>query len=384
LDSHTFFGDNDLSQGNDSFLLRRARPILEGTVFRDFDFQFIPDFGGSSVQIFDASLNYRFRPELQFKAGKFKSPVGLEQLQVDADVAFNERSLATDLVPNRSVGVEVWGDIGEGALTYAAGIFNNTGDGRHSGNVDFTDDKEFAGRVFGRPFKESGPAWLRGLGIGVSGSYSQVSSNSAALPSTTGGSLPGYASAGQQQFFAFNPVVGPVVADGTHWRVSPQAYYYYGPFGLMGEYVISDQGVLNSANLRKANLQAQAWQIQAQYVLTGEDATFGTLIPNRPFTWHGGGWGAWQLVGRYGELSIDDDAFPNFANPATSAKGATEWAVGINWWLNRNLRVLTSFSHTDFDGGGMVNLADPASRSAPATVTHQSENALFTRLQLSF
>jgi len=53
----------------------RARPILEGTVFRDFDFQFVPDFGGSSVQIFDANLNYRYRPELQLKAGKFKEEI---------------------------------------------------------------------------------------------------------------------------------------------------------------------------------------------------------------------------------------------------------------------------------------------------------------------
>src|SRR6266568_6383251 len=63
-DSRTFFNDHGIV-GNDGFLLRRARPSLEGTVYRDFDFLFVPDFGGSSVQIFDAYLNYRNRPELQ-------------------------------------------------------------------------------------------------------------------------------------------------------------------------------------------------------------------------------------------------------------------------------------------------------------------------------
>src|SRR5688572_8159636 len=38
-DSRTFFGDGGI-QANDSFLLRRARPIFQGTVFRDFDFLF--------------------------------------------------------------------------------------------------------------------------------------------------------------------------------------------------------------------------------------------------------------------------------------------------------------------------------------------------------
>ena len=47
FDSRTFFKDGGI-KGNDGFLLRRARPIISGTVFRDFDFLFVPDFGGSS------------------------------------------------------------------------------------------------------------------------------------------------------------------------------------------------------------------------------------------------------------------------------------------------------------------------------------------------
>ena len=79
----------------------------------------------------------------------------------------------------------------------------------------------------------------------MAGSYETMSTtNTAGLPSTTGGSLPGYFTDGQQQFFAYNPAdKAVVVADDNHWRLSPQAYYYYGPFGLLGEYAISDQEV---------------------------------------------------------------------------------------------------------------------------------------------
>src|SRR5213078_5313763 len=97
-------------KGNDGFLLRRARPIFQGTVYRDFDFVFVPDFGGSSVQIFAAYANYRYDSWLQLRAGKFKVPVGLEQLQSDPVTSFNERSLVTDLVPNRDIGFQLWGD----------------------------------------------------------------------------------------------------------------------------------------------------------------------------------------------------------------------------------------------------------------------------------
>jgi len=136
VDSRTFFHDSGIV-GNDSLLLRRARPILQGTIARDFDFLFVPDFGGSTVQIFDAYLNYRFRPELQLQAGKFKSPIGLEQLQADQDLNFNERALPTSLVPNRDIGFELHGDLFGGVVSYAAGIFNGVGDARNSSNFDF-------------------------------------------------------------------------------------------------------------------------------------------------------------------------------------------------------------------------------------------------------
>src|SRR5664280_167107 len=234
VDNRTFFGDHGI-QGNDSFLLRRARPIFEGTVYRDFDFLFVPDFGGTSVQIFDAYMNYRYKPWLQLRAGKFKVPVGLEQLQSDRNTLFNERGLPTDLVPNRDLGFQLWGDIDEGTLSYAVGVFNGVGDARNTSNADFEDHREFAGRLFAQPFKTSSLEVLQGLGMGVAGTWGNISSNATGLPSTTGGTLGGYTTDGQQQFFAYNPTNGAVVANGTHWRISPQGYYSYGPLFVMGE-----------------------------------------------------------------------------------------------------------------------------------------------------
>src|SRR5580765_1022598 len=42
VDSRTYDNNNHVA-GIDSILLRRARPILSGTVYRDFDFLFVPD-----------------------------------------------------------------------------------------------------------------------------------------------------------------------------------------------------------------------------------------------------------------------------------------------------------------------------------------------------
>lgn len=383
-DSRTFFGDNSYLEGNDTFTLRRARIIFEGKLARDFDFQLTPDFAGNSATLLDAWVNYQLRPELQFRVGKFKGPVGLENLQADAVGLFNERGLPVALVPTRSVGLQLGGELGGGVVSYAIGIFNNTGDSRNSANSDFNDDKEFAGRIFLQPFNHSEIASLRGLGFGVAGSFSQINSNANALPGNTGGTLPGYTTTSLQQFFAYNPVVGTVVADGDHWRLAPHLTYYYGPFGFLGEYTISDQGVQNSATAARAQLQHTAWQISAQWVLTGEPASFTGIKPVRPFDLHTGGWGAWQLVGRVGQLKIDDETFNGFANPTTSAGEAFSWGVGLNWWLNQNVRILTSFSHTRFEGGGQVNPLIPGSLVPPGTVAAEDEQAFLTRVQISF
>ncbi|MGA3144403.1 MAG: porin [Verrucomicrobiota bacterium] len=386
VDSRTF-QQNDKVPGNDSILLRRARPILSGTVFRDFDFLFVPDFGNgtpgasssaTTPSIYDAYVNYRYSPAFQIQAGKFKAPVGLEQLQADVNTSLNERSLVTDLVPNRDLGFELHGDIAGGVLSYAAGIFNGVGDARNSSNIGFQDDREFDGRLFIQPFKQTSLKPLQNLGFGVGGSWGDSSiTNTLELPNTTGGSQPGYFTDGQQQFFAYT---NGVVAARSHWRLSPQGYYYYGPLSLMGEYTISDQDVRNGAH--SADLQNTAWEISGGWVLTGEDATFNGVTPKHPFNPHNGQWGALQVVGRYAELDVDNAAFPFYANPAASASEARSWSAGLNWYLNQNIRVNASFSHTSFSGGG--NATGSAAASPPGSVTGHSEDVFFTRVQIGF
>jgi len=367
VDSRSFFHDGG-NNGDDGFLLRRARPIFSGTVFHDFDFNFTPDFGGSTVQIYDAYVNYHYNSALQLEAGKFKAPVGLEALTADRDLLFNERSLATDLVPNRDLGLEFHGGVLGGAVSYALGVF--TGGYDYSGttvNTPTQDDMTFEGRLFFQPLKNSDVSALRGLGFGVAGTYL----DNHPLTNSATGLTPGYTTDGQEKFFSYNAGVN---ANGAGWRVTPQAYYYYGPLGVLGEYVVSDQEV---ASLTKAaDLQNTAWDVTGSWVLTGEDAAYTGVTPRHPFDPHNGGWGAWQLVARYAALSVDSKAFTDgFASPTKYADGANAWSVGLNWYLNRNVRADLSFSHTTFDG-----FTGKASPGVPA----QAENVLFSRIQLAF
>ncbi len=381
VDSRTYLNSPAIA-GNDGFLLRRARPIMQGTVYHDFSFMFVPDFAPPTPTIFDALINYRYSDELQVKFGKFKAPIGLEMLVADRNLMFNERSMATDLVPNRDIGIDLHGDLFEHRMTYDAGVFNGTTDGGNSPNNNFGNDIAFMGRLFFTPFRLSDSA-LRGVGFGVSGSYESTSlANLNGMPSNTGGVLPGYYTDGQLQFFAYNPADGAIVAaQGDHWRFSPQAYYYFGPFGLLGEYVMSDQSVRRTVVGPPATAQLlnTSWQIAASWLVTGEKAGYDAVVnPKHSFNPRLNQWGAVQFVVRYMQLDVDSAAFPLFSNPATSAQGATGWSVGLTWFLNRNVSMNLDFTHTWFNGGGGPGLL------APATVTREDENVLFTRIQLAF
>lgn len=349
-----FFIDDDEQPATNDFLLRRVRPIVEGTLARHFRFRIMPDFGQGKTVLQDAYLESGYWQAFQVRVGKFKAPLGLERLQSAVNLLFIERALPTDLVPNRDIGLQIGGDLGEGVFGYAVGVFNGVPDGG-SADVDGDNDKDAVGRIFAHPFRRSGIGPLKGLGIGVAGSYGDQD-----------GGLPSFKSPGQQTFFKYKT---GVVADGRRWRVSPQFNWYFGPVGLLGEYVRSVQEVSDGNGT--ADLANEAWQVAASFVITGEDASYGGVKPKRPFDPRNGAWGAVELAARYHKLEVDSDAFPVFADPAKAARTARAWAGGINWHLNRHVKVAANYERTAFERGG-------------ATGDRETEKVLLTRFQVAY
>lgn len=160
-------------------------------------------------------------------------------------------------------------------------------------------------------------------------------------------------------------------ASGDRYRLSPQAYYAWGPLGVLGEYVWNIQDLRTSVGDKK-RLTNRAWQVAVSYVLTGENASFTGVKPWRPFNPAQGAWGAVELAFRYQELLVDREAFPLLADPAVSARKARAWTVGINWHLAYRIKVMVNYEHGIFDGG------------APNNKNFEQVNSLFTRLQVAW
>lgn len=360
----------------DTFQATRVRPIIEGTLGGIYDFKFMPDFGLGRTVIQDAYVTARFNPAGQLTVGKFKSPVGLERLQSANDIRWVARAYPTSLAPNRDIGLQLGGDLGGGRFSYQAAFLNGSNDGGSSetfADVDVNNDKEWALRLFAHPFAESDSFALRGLGIGIAGTYTDQAGTA------TQPLLPQFRTPAQSTFFRFRQfgTSAGTIADGERTRIAPQLYYYVGSLGLIGEYTEVSQDVsrLVTAGLRTGTVDTNAWQLAASYFLTGEEAAFRGFQPKSRFSLQDGTWGAFELVARAQSLTVDDSAFSggadSFADPLAAARQADSWGIGFNWYLNENVKWLLDYEHTSFKGG------------AP-TGDRNDENAVLLRLALGF
>lgn len=424
--------DDGFNDADSSSLLRRVRPTIEGKINDKYGFRFTPEFGGGSASVVDAYVDANLNPAFNLRAGKFKSFVGLERLQGGGDIKFLERSYVTNaILPNRDLGVAVYGSLFDKKLDYAFGIVNGVADG---GNIttgaSYNGEREYTARLFATPFKDDISA-LSGLGFGLGGTYTDFKgeqnlnwTDTTAADATRNG-LPSYVTEGQNTFFRYG---NNVVADGKRLRVSPQAYYYNGPFGLITEYArvyqdvsLTDRGAGTTTNAElpilagtKKQLEHDAFNIGVTYLITGEDASFKGVKPKNDFDLDKGGWGAWELVARYSEINLDSNTFKNgagnvagenygtggtapanvalngaYADGTLSAKAAKTWTIGTNWYLNQNAKIAVNYAQTSFDGGSISGNTATGTGADVATGTRTvadrpDEKAVLARFQVTF
>ncbi len=349
LDSRWFTGDS-VPQTADTFTFRRIRPTFQGSFGKLVGYRLTPEFAGASATIVDAYLDLNFSPAATVRAGKVKGPIGLERLQSGGATAFIERGLPTELAPNRETGVQLQGAFLDKSLSYVVGVYNGTRDGEDGAATDNNGFKEVAARVFYEP--------TPGIGFGIAGSH---------------GSKRGVTEA-PRNYSTVDRRTGITYANGTTYdgdatRISPQGYLYTGSFGLLGEYIVSKQELTNGAN--SGDISNDAWQLVAGYVLTGEDASYrGVNKPGSPFKVGEPGWGAFEVVARVGELTADDKGVGLGVFAGTGVETVQNAGVGLNWYLNSNVKIAVNYNQTSFSNFSGADRDD--------------EKSIFTRLQLQF
>lgn len=358
-----FFVDDEAGLGVDQFFVRRARLMLQATLGGRHDARVQANFGQGRVELQDAYVSTRLTPALNVQAGKFKVPLGLEWLRAPTDLTLVELGLPSALVPRRDVGLMLHGAPSR-RIDYQAGVFNGALDGQNA-DGDAGDAFDVAARVFAHPLRGTRSP-LAGLGLGI-GATLGTERGTLAAPAVAAYRASGGLAIARLRATGVDSTSAR--ADGRRLRVSPQAYLYTGPLSVLAEYVVSEQATRLGGTT--ADLRADAWQVQAGYVLTGEDATYGRLRPRRPL---GVGAGAFEVGARVGMLRMDDDAFPTFANPATQASRATALAAGLSWYPSAQVKWMANVERTTLD----------AADAAPAGTALPTETVILTRIQVAF
>jgi phosphate-selective porin OprO/OprP len=268
-------------------------------------------------------------------------------------VIFYERSLPSQIAPNRDIGVQVLGDIDGGLVSYGAAVQNGVPDGA-SGELDTNDGKDVAGRIAVRPFVAHATSPLSGLTVAIAGTTGKQSGPLAVLHTT---SL-------AQTFVSY----GGASADGRLNRVSPQAQFNFKRVWALAEYIHSN------VPMRRESVAAEvahdAWEISGAYLLTaGDMSPERGARPRHNFDFGGGHIGMLQVAARYHTLTVDDAAFVYGLAMAGSTQTAKAWTLGLNWYLSPNFKYVAVYERTDFSGYGAVR---------------PTENALAFRAQVAF
>lgn len=125
-----FTGDENLIQDGDpaenvGARIRRARLGFEGWAFGAIDYGVIVDAAAENVQLLDAYVGYRPFPFFGFRLGAAKVPFSRFALMSSSRQTMTERPLSVSaMAPFRQVGITFEGEVADGLVSYAAGVYN--------------------------------------------------------------------------------------------------------------------------------------------------------------------------------------------------------------------------------------------------------------------
>jgi hypothetical protein len=146
------YTDFDRFGTESTFFVHRLRPNLSGNIFsKNLQYRMEYEFGEGDAEILEAYVDWVNNPALSFRLGQFKVPFSREFLMYEGNLAFVDRSPATNHFSERpdgyDVGLMVHGAAKDDLFQIAAGLFNGAGKNR------FNDNKYpmFAGRLVVNP-----------------------------------------------------------------------------------------------------------------------------------------------------------------------------------------------------------------------------------------
>lgn len=351
----------DLSSGGN---FRRAYLGVQGKLFGEWSYFFNYDFGGTSYEgpghIQQVWLQYDGFGPFAIRVGSFSPSNGIDDATGVTDSLFLERAAPADSARSLA-GADGRNAV---AITYS--------DGRYFGSLAYTGNKiqdsgafdeqqALVGRLAALVYKSDDLNVLTSLGASYVFKPADTAAGSAGAGSLSFSAAPELTVDNTATKFANT---GSLAA--THaWQWGLEAAANYQSFYAQGGYF------RYGADLRSgtASYGLDGWYGEASYILTGENRSyvpatgaFAAPKPRIPFSFHGGGWGAWEIGGRYSDLDFNDHAGSvGKALPAGGLRGGEQkiWTAAVNWYPVSGLKFALQYQAIDIEKlgtkGGVAN-----------------------------
>lgn len=310
-------------------LFRRARVYFQGSYHDNFAYKLQWDFASDAFA--DAYMRLSNIPYIgRVTVGQFKEPFSLEELTSSNNMTFVERALPNVFSPGRNWGVSVSNNWLDQRVTFSTGAFTD---------FDKSDDKprnkwNLTSRITALPWYEASDKLAH---IGVSHSLRKPRSYDMRLRQRP-----------EMRIGERFVDTGDFRADMEN-RLGVEGALVLGAFSLQGEMI---QSFIDMTDTSKDPYLFGAYGY-ASYFLTGENrryskgsGAFSGVSPKKNFSIKDRTWGAIELAARYSHLDLNDKK--------AGVEGGTmnNMTLGVNWYLNPNMRILTNYVHSHVNGVG--------------------------------
>jgi phosphate-selective porin OprO/OprP len=333
-------GDQDVS----AVELRRARLGVEGVLFYDWKYKFEMDFAGNKASIKDAYVSYaNWAPweESEIRLGNQYVYTSIEQLTSSRFITFMERPAYDDaFFLERQIGAGLLA--GNDHWSFQTGYYGAEPGNQGSFSSDTT---AFAVRGTVAPINNDTTV------VHFGASYRHRDAGT--LRSDNTAELFDYSAHGADLHLADKFVKTASEAQNDD-MFNLEGLFIYKSFSVQGEYAQLHADLPTS--IANVSPTYNGWYVSASWFLTGEMRNYeaktgeiGRPHVNHPVFGGSGGWGAWQIAGRYDSLDLSDDA--SRISDCQYCGTQNTWLIGLNWWLTDYTMLKFNVTQSKIEGG---------------------------------
>ena len=338
---------------SDGFNARRARIGVAGKAAGDFTYTFIYDAGGSQDMapsgIEYAQIGYTGIKNTILEVGYSDSFFALEEIQSSNDTMFLERASAVNVATSlnaddyrANAGFRTWGD------DYWIGAYVT---GPSSSDSHTTTRERFGAiqRVTYNPVQENNTSVH--IGVGVSELISAPDTGPGTARTITFSDRPElridptrFLNTGPLGTVA-NPVIGGVVYN-LETAILWDGFFYQGEYF---HYTVDRRGLTQASFDGGYGELSYTFGGHRNYIPAV--GAYSGINPDKPFSLKTGGVGAFELAARISYINLIDQYNPGIvaAQPnAINGGKQTGVTLGLNWYLNSNMRWMLNWVHVNF------------------------------------